>query len=358
MKKQLMLFSFISSLVLADTFTNPLPASVKATDNGGSKSAIDAYKDGIGAELIDKPGVATDNSAMNILTIKYGEEAKASNVTVVDQVLYGNSNPTAADLVLAGRLTIDGASCNDGNAATTGETWLNGTCQGGINTNGTTCNDGVAATYNDVYTNGVCAGVYLKSCNEIKSGVSNALTGSYVIDLDDTGINVSKNIYCDMTTDGGGWTRVDNTNGTLLGATWSGTTITGTNKGEYTCSIYSNGYSFELKDIILPYNDIRVDLTRTTTVMQCARLSIVSQHAVNPGQRFMKVSGTTEVSASMCVWGDGVWANNTGNYSTSGLWSTWRIYGQKYNGQNLFDLYSTCSNTTDNGAFQAVVWVR
>jgi hypothetical protein len=132
MKKQLILLSFVSSILLADTFINPLPASFRSIDNGGTKQAIDAYKDGIGAELIDKQGIATDNSAMNTLVLKYGEAAKANNVTIVDQVVYGNSNPTSADLALAGRLTIDGAACNDGNIGTSGETWLSGICQGGI----------------------------------------------------------------------------------------------------------------------------------------------------------------------------------------------------------------------------------
>jgi hypothetical protein len=161
MKKQLILLSFVSSMLLADTFTNPLPASVKATDNGGVKQAIDAYKDGIGAELVEKPGVAVDNSAMNILTIKYGEAAKVNNVTVVNQVVYGNSNPTSADLALAGRLTVDGAACNDSNINTTGETWLNGVCQGGTMVNGIACNDGNAQTTNDTYNNGVCLGTNL-----------------------------------------------------------------------------------------------------------------------------------------------------------------------------------------------------
>ena len=158
MKKQLFFINLMSSMIFADGFINPLPASFRSIDNGGTKQAIDAYKDGIGAELMDKPGVATDNTAMNTLVYKYGEAAKSNNVTVVNQVINGNSNPTAADLALAGRLTIDGVSCNDGDIATSGETWLNGICQGGIATNGTSCNDNNFQTVNDKYVNGVCIG--------------------------------------------------------------------------------------------------------------------------------------------------------------------------------------------------------
>ena len=181
---KIILLSSISAFVLsANTFINPLPVSVKAIDNGGVKSAIDAYKDGIGAELMDKPGIATDNSAMNILVLKYGEDAKINNTTILDQVINGNSNPTAADLALAGRLSIDGATCNDGNAATTGETWLTGVCQGGIQS-------------------------ILKSCKEILSTGNSIGNGIYTIDVDGSGAISPFEVYCDMITSGGGWTKV------------------------------------------------------------------------------------------------------------------------------------------------------
>jgi hypothetical protein len=156
MNKIIYLNILASSILSADTFINPLPNSVKSIDNGGVKSAIDAYQDGIGAELIDKPGVATDNSAMNTLVLKYGEAAKSNNVTIVDQVVYGTG--TEADKIIAGKLTINGATCNDSNVNTIGETWLNGVCQGGTVANGTICDDNNAQTINDIYTNNICSG--------------------------------------------------------------------------------------------------------------------------------------------------------------------------------------------------------
>jgi hypothetical protein len=97
MKSKIFLINIlVASILSADTFINPLPSSSKAIDNGGVKQAIDAYKDGIGVEIIDKPGVATDNSPMNTLTFKYGE-------TIVNQVL-ATPSATSSDLNLVNLL--------------------------------------------------------------------------------------------------------------------------------------------------------------------------------------------------------------------------------------------------------------
>lgn len=108
-------------------YVNPLPLSSRSTESGGTLSAIDAYQDGVGAMVVET-GRGIDNAAMNTLVFKYGNEAKNNTLTVGDQVLLSG---TAEDKLLAGKLFADGVSCNDLNPASTGETYLNGVCQGG-----------------------------------------------------------------------------------------------------------------------------------------------------------------------------------------------------------------------------------
>jgi hypothetical protein len=205
MKKILILSALTSAVIL----NAGIDTTVLGKSRGGLKNESDAIKDGIGY-IITKPtngNAIIDNSAYNTALYEYADKVTYSNntadgatefkafinsdvtiqaklkdgvstgtsTTVLDKLntlklkdptykpdgaaCDDNNAATKGDVYLNGLCSghLDGASCNDGNALTNGDQYLNAVCIGHVD--GETCNDNNTNTYNDKYTNGVCDGL-------------------------------------------------------------------------------------------------------------------------------------------------------------------------------------------------------
>jgi hypothetical protein len=207
MNKILLGITALSVALFAEKI-NPLGSNFKSLDNGGIKHAIDAYKDGIGAILVDKPGEITNNSAVNNLVFKYGEDAKLNNLTLANDIL--NASNVAVEDKTYFINNMPGLLCNDGNTQTINDSYNNeGICIGTSVPNGTTCNDGDAATLNDIYTNGICAGtppvvtgsailtsLYNSSVSNVPYGIYDVGAGDqFVLRKSDTTYNFNNSIF-------------------------------------------------------------------------------------------------------------------------------------------------------------------
>ena len=94
-----------------------------------------------------------------------------------------------------------------GNVIVDGKIWGTTICGNGVLEKGEQCDDGNALEGDGC--SAMCeAAKALKNCAAILAADAKAKTGWYTIDIDGpTGSTPAKTVVCDMTTDGGGWTR-------------------------------------------------------------------------------------------------------------------------------------------------------
>jgi len=167
--------------------------------------------------------------------------------------------------------------------------------------------------------------------------------GSY--DLLVAGAKVSTT--CDMSTDGGGWTRLNSNLVTSTSPTIDASdTISGTNKGQGCGGTLNN---FTVTGTKISFTESKVIFTRTTTIMQCPY--VVENTS---GSSYYLNSGTWTSHPSVCDWSNPPWANADNN--ASGLKPTWKV--MTTGTATTFHFRSVCSDSTDNGAYTAQVFVR
>jgi cysteine-rich repeat protein len=118
----------------------------------------------------------------------------------------------------------DGVTCADTNGCSPSPCFAGVTCTDvPAPGTGATCGQCPAGTFG----NGVTCVNTLASCKAIKDAGLSTGSGVYPIDPDGAGGNAAFNVYCDMTTDGGGWTMCYTERNNMVRIS-SQTTFTGT----------------------------------------------------------------------------------------------------------------------------------
>lgn len=114
------------------------------------------------------------------------------------------ASATSRSVCASDGLSYTASPCAAGQSCTAGVCAVR--CGDGIVGVGESCDDG--NTVSGDGCSSACAGERPRSCRERLMAVPGSPSGVYTIDPDGTGPNPSLRVYCDMTSDGGGWTMI------------------------------------------------------------------------------------------------------------------------------------------------------
>lgn len=202
-------------------------------------------------------------------------------------------------------------------------------------------NTSQSGTIREVSANNI-APIIPSSCNAILNAGGSVGDGTYSIKPTTTTVQA----YCDM--QNGGWTRLNNNISTSTTAFNGSDLLVTNNVNGNVCG--TPGCAFTINKISIQHTNVKIIMTRTTSIVQCAGLVGVGAQ----GSSYW--SGSSWVSYAMCNWSDGVFANSTAT-NMAGLKMLWKIEGTKAaNGE--IKIKSECSDASDTGQIQVTAWVK
>lgn len=165
--------------------------------------------------------------------------------------------------------------------------------------------------------------------------------GTYTIDPDGAGGDAPFSVYCLMSQDGGGWTRLNNAAFTS-GPTVNGSgLITGTVNNNGTCNTH---YWWTISGVKVSHTEYRAILTRMGTTLQCSYMTGFNATSYWNGSSWV-------VNPSTCSWSQ-PWAYCSNCTGTGGLPQIFRYNGTA---QSSYTYTTACSAESGNYSWEFFV---